>query len=101
MRMTSVPIVARPPGEAQNGRGCDVRSCDSLGLGLGSGCSNFELEVAGPASPTATPFVETDGNPAMPGPIRALHVCALAPVTYVKTAAAETDPMTPRHCGGP
>ena len=33
---------------------------------------------------------ERDGISAMPGPIRALHACALAPVTNVETAAAET-----------
>jgi hypothetical protein len=51
--------------------------------------------------PSATPGLESDGNAAMPGPIRALHVCALAPVTDVKNAAAETDRMTPRPCRGP
>ena len=54
-----------------------------------------------PASPPATAVLERDCCAAIPGPIRALHVCALAPVTNVKTAAAGTGRMTPRHCRGP
>ena len=56
----------------------------------------------GPALPSATPDSEGDGNEAIPGPTRAPHACALAPVTNVQTAAAETARMTPtrtrRHC---
>ena len=57
----------------------------------------------GPAAVGDVGF-ERDGISAMPGPIRALHACALAPVTNVETAAAETashltDAWPPaRHC---
>ena len=44
---------------------------------------------------------ERDGISAMPGPIRALHACALAPVTNVETSAARRDRLTSDRCMTP
>ena len=86
---------SRPPPNMRPHTGSGIR----VGLGVCRLRASTASEGGpGPALPSATPDSEGDGNEAIPGPTRAPHACALAPVTNVQTAAAETARMTPRHC---